>query len=150
MTNNLVRYDPAIADQANDRLEAQMFDAVNRHHREAQQAATLIGTVAMLQKAQAAQNAQHARVQARLQEQIQEKDAQLWAEKKNARFRVRCRRIMRATLALVSCGGVAQAMLLGLIHWKLGVPAALGCLLVSVWTAAGLWSELWAHIWRCR
>lgn len=150
MNKAVTVYDPAVVDQAHARMESDMINAVNHNSDLTNRDRAWRHTVATLQKAQATQIFQHTKREARLYEQLQEKSAQLWAEKKNARTRALRRSILREALLIGGCCGSAQALVSGLLSWELGVPVMSVCALGAAWIAGGLWHEFRAYMRRCR
>lgn len=132
--NNLAIYDPAVAELEHEKLTEQMIGQINQHHRDTRRSRAMMDAVAALQKAQAAQLAQHTKREAQLY-------AQLQTEKKNAHSRARWGNIAIGGLLLGVSYGSLKAMELGLIHVNLALPLALASLIYSIWLASGLWHE---------
>lgn len=131
---DIAPYDAAVAECAQDRMTDSMIAAVNRHHLEARKAAAMLHTVAALQKAQAAQIAQHTR-----------REANLYTRNKQLEKKVRRqRRIGMISLDLLLLAGSRAALLAmraGLISFNLALPLALAATLYGGWLLRSLWHE---------
>ena len=80
--NKLAIYDPEVAELALDAQTDELHHIINQHHKDARQMDTFLSAVAVMQKAQTVQNAQHTRKEAQLYAELQH-------EKKKARTRAR-------------------------------------------------------------
>ena len=133
--NQIVVYDPAVADRAHAAYEANLFDRINQNHARAVQEDAVLAVATMSRRQMEMIAAQHSRKEKKL-------EAQLKAERKKARAKASWANISKELLLMAVCYGCLVAMEAGLLHLNLAFPLAVMCLVYGAWLARAIWEEL--------
>lgn len=133
--NQIVVYDPAVADRAHEAYEENLFKRINQNHDQAVQQNAVLAVAVMSRQQHEALHSHYVRREAKLA-------AELKAEQKKARSKARWGNIGKEILLLMCCHGSLLAMQAGLIHLNVALPLAVSCLVYGAWLARAIWEEL--------
>lgn len=133
--NQIVTYDPAVADRAHAAYEAKLFDSINQNHQRARERNAVLAVAAMSSQQVEAIRDNYSKKEAKLR-------AELKAERKKARSKARWGNIGKEILMMGCCYGFLKAMQAGLIHLNVALPLAVACLVYGAWLARAIWEEL--------